>query len=100
MASATAGKPITCKAAVMWECNKVRQSLTISCHMMRIYVYVARLSLSHWYVLPLCALQPLVIEDVEVAPPQKGEVRIRIHHTGAFSIHTACYPVHPLVLSY
>ncbi|KAF2350320.1 Alcohol dehydrogenase N-terminal [Trinorchestia longiramus] len=27
-------------------------------------------------------LQPLVIEDVEVAPPKKGEVRIKIMATG------------------
>mmetsp|Transcript_15287 Transcript_15287/g.22874 ORF Transcript_15287/g.22874 Transcript_15287/m.22874 type:complete len:394 (+) Transcript_15287:23-1204(+) len=51
----TAGKPITCKAAVMWE-----------------------------------AKTPYVIEDVEVAPPKKGEVRIKILfnaccHTDAYT---------------
>jgi len=44
---ATAGKPITCKAAVMWEKGA-----------------------------------DLVIEDVEVAPPRVGEVRVKILATG------------------
>lgn len=43
----TAGKPITCKAAVAWEAGK-----------------------------------PLTIEEVEVAPPKKGEVRVKILYTG------------------
>lgn len=47
----TAGKPITCLAAVCWEANK-----------------------------------PLSIEEVEVAPPQKGEVRIKV--TGSSLCHT------------
>jgi len=42
--SDTAGKTITCKAAVAWAAN-----------------------------------EPLVIEDVEVAPPKAGEVRVRIY---------------------
>jgi len=45
--STTAGKPITCKAAVAWEAGK-----------------------------------PLSIEDVEVAPPKAGEVRVKITSTG------------------
>eukprot|EP00051_Salpingoeca_urceolata_P026344 m.476973 g.476973 ORF g.476973 m.476973 type:complete len:379 (-) comp20713_c0_seq1:95-1231(-) len=51
---ATAGKPITCKAAVAW-----------------------------------AAKQPLSIEDIEVAPPRAGEVRIKILHTGV--CHTDAY---------
>lgn len=45
--SSTAGKTITCKAAVCW-----------------------------------AAGEELKIEDVEVAPPQAHEVRIKILHTG------------------
>lgn len=44
--SATAGQPITCRAAVAFEAKK-----------------------------------PLSLVDVEVAPPQKGEVRVQITHT-------------------
>ncbi|KAA3458683.1 alcohol dehydrogenase class-3 [Gossypium australe] len=51
---ATAGKVITCKAAVAYEPNK-----------------------------------PLVIEDVQVAPPQAGEVRIKILFTAL--CHTDAY---------
>jgi hypothetical protein len=43
----TAGKPITCKAAVAWEAGK-----------------------------------PLSLEDVEVAPPKAGEVRVQVTYTG------------------
>ncbi|KAJ1989332.1 hypothetical protein H4R33_002112 [Dimargaris cristalligena] len=50
----TAGKGITCKAAVAWEAGK-----------------------------------PLSVEDVEVAPPKAGEVRIRITATGV--CHTDAY---------
>ena len=45
--SDTAGKPITCKAAVAWEAGK-----------------------------------DLSIETVTVAPPKKGEVRLRVLYTG------------------
>ncbi|KAG7510512.1 alcohol dehydrogenase 1 [Solea senegalensis] len=51
---ATAGKVITCKAAVAWEPNK-----------------------------------PLVIEDIEVAPPQVAEIRIKIVATAV--CHTDLY---------
>lgn len=50
----TAGKVITCRAAVAWEAKK-----------------------------------PLSIENVEVAPPQAGEVRIKITHTAL--CHTDAY---------
>ncbi|XP_064640193.1 alcohol dehydrogenase class-3-like [Lineus longissimus] len=50
----TAGKAITCKAAVAWEAKK-----------------------------------PLSIEDVEVAPPKAGEVRIKVLSTGV--CHTDAY---------
>jgi len=52
--SDTAGKTITCKAAVAWK-----------------------------------ASEPLVIEDIEVAPPKNGEVRVRILATGV--CHTDAY---------
>jgi len=52
--SATAGKPIHCRAAVAWE-----------------------------------AAKPLTIETVEVAPPKKGEVRVKIVATGV--CHTDAY---------
>jgi S-(hydroxymethyl)glutathione dehydrogenase/alcohol dehydrogenase len=51
---ATAGKPITCKAAVAWEAGK-----------------------------------DLSIEQIEVAPPKAGEVRIKIYSTGV--CHTDAY---------
>merc|ERR1712100_27583 len=50
----TAGKPITCRAAVAWEAGK-----------------------------------PLSIEEIEVAPPKAGEVRVKIHATGC--CHTDAY---------
>ncbi|KAJ3132106.1 NAD/NADP dependent alcohol dehydrogenase [Geranomyces variabilis] len=50
----TAGKEITCKAAVAWEADK-----------------------------------PLSIEEIQVAPPKKGEVRIKIQSTGV--CHTDAY---------
>ena len=50
----TAGKTITCKAAVAWEAKK-----------------------------------PLVVETVQVAPPKKGEVRIKLLATGL--CHTDAY---------
>lgn len=52
--SDTAGKPITCRAAVAWEAGK-----------------------------------PLSLEEVEVAPPKKGEVRVKILATGV--CHTDAY---------
>ncbi|CAO1614381.1 unnamed protein product [Parajaminaea phylloscopi] len=52
--SATAGKTITCKAAVAWEAGK-----------------------------------PLSLEDIEVAPPKAGEVRVKIEYTGL--CHTDSY---------
>lgn len=52
--SDTAGKPITCHAAVAWEAGK-----------------------------------PLSLEEVEVAPPKKGEVRVKILATGV--CHTDAY---------
>jgi len=52
--SDTAGKVITCKAAVAWAAN-----------------------------------QPLSIEEVEVAPPKSGELRIKIQATGV--CHTDAY---------
>ncbi|XP_071829891.1 alcohol dehydrogenase class-3-like isoform X2 [Apostichopus japonicus] len=54
MMAATAGKPITCRAAVAWEAGK-----------------------------------PLSLEEVEVAPPRKGEVRVKILATGV--CHTDAY---------
>eukprot|EP00850_Spirogloea_muscicola_P000527 SM000002S05607 [mRNA] locus=s2:1177811:1180595:- [translate_table: standard] len=50
----TAGKTITCKAAVAWEAGK-----------------------------------PLSVEDVELEPPQAGEVRVRITHSAL--CHTDAY---------
>ncbi|PWN26504.1 putative glutathione-dependent formaldehyde dehydrogenase [Jaminaea rosea] len=50
----TAGKTITCKAAVAWEAGK-----------------------------------PLSLEDVEVAPPKAGEVRVKVEYTGL--CHTDTY---------
>ncbi|KAJ3160228.1 NAD/NADP dependent alcohol dehydrogenase [Geranomyces michiganensis] len=50
----TAGKVITCKAAIAWEAGK-----------------------------------PLSIEEIEVAPPKKGEVRVKIQSTGV--CHTDAY---------
>lgn len=52
--SDTAGKVITCRAAVAWE-----------------------------------AKAPLTIETIEVEPPRKGEVRVKILHTGV--CHTDAY---------
>ncbi|RKO99194.1 hypothetical protein CXG81DRAFT_14868 [Caulochytrium protostelioides] len=56
MPSEHEGRPITCRAAIAWECNA-----------------------------------PLSIEEVEVAPPKQGEVRVRITatsvcHTDAYSL--------------
>jgi hypothetical protein len=36
------------------------------------------------------AKQPLSVEEVEVAPPQKGEVRIKITHSGVWSVAQEC----------
>ncbi|KAL9937591.1 hypothetical protein V8E36_003136 [Tilletia maclaganii] len=52
--SDTAGKPITCKAAVAWEAGK-----------------------------------PVSLETIEVAPPKKGEVRVKVNFTGI--CHTDMY---------
>lgn len=54
MMAETAGKVITCRAAVAWEAKK-----------------------------------PLVVENVQVSPPQAGEVRIKITSTGV--CHTDSY---------
>lgn len=72
----TQGQVIKCKAAVAWE---AKQPL---CKYLRV--------LSLFFCKSLSALNfPLAIEEVEVAPPKKGEVRLKVIASGV--CHTDDY---------